>query len=189
MSYFPAFLKLDDKKIAIIGGGNIAFEKLTKLLDFTRDIIIISKEISCDIEELSKKCNLKIRKKLYEAGDIDGFDIVVIAVNDIALQKKIYDEAKSKHILCNAVDSVKYCNFIFPSYIKSGDLTICVSTSGASPAIAKHLRRFIQNLLPKDIDIFLKEMKKLRTSLPKGKGRMNLLDSKVKEYFKNKDKH
>jgi len=188
MSYFPAFLKLDDKNIAIIGGGNIAFEKLTKLLDFTSDILIISKDINSDIKKLSKKNNLKNKIKTYETGDIDGFDIVIIAVDDIALQEKIYNEAKSKHILCNAVDSVKYCDFIFPSYIKDGDLTICVSTCGTSPAVAKHLRRFIQNLLPQDINIFLEKMKKLRAALPKGKDRMKLLDHRVKEYF-NKDKH
>ena len=189
MAYFPAFLKLDDKKIAIIGGGNIAFEKLEKLLDFTNDITIIAKDISYKIIKLSKKYNLDIQKKSYEIGDIDNFDIIVIAIDDIMLQEKIYLEAKQKHILCNAVDSVKYCDFIFPSYIKDGDLTICVSTSGASPAVAKHLRRYIQNLLPKDINTFLEKMKRLRVSLPKGKERMKLLDSKVKEYFTNKDKH
>jgi len=188
MAYFPAFLKLDDKKIAIVGGGNIAFEKLTKLLDFTNDIIIIAKDISDKIIQLSKKYNLEIKKKSYEIGDIDNFDIIVIAIDDAILQEKIYLEAKQKHILCNSVDSVKYCDFIFPSYIKDGDLTICVSTSGASPAVAKHLRRYIQNLLPKDINTFLENMKKLRASLPKGKDRMKLLDYRVKKYF-NKDIH
>jgi precorrin-2 dehydrogenase/sirohydrochlorin ferrochelatase len=185
MAYFPAYFKLDGKNIAIIGGGNIAFEKLTKLLDFTKDIVIIAKEINAQIIQLSKQYDLKIIKKAYQIGDIDKFDIIIIAIDDIMLQEKIYDEAKQKHILCNAVDSVKYCDFIFPSYIKSGDLTISVSTSGVSPGVAKYLRRYIQNLLPKDIDIFLKEMKKLRTILPKGKDRMHLLEKKVKEYFNN----
>jgi len=58
------------------------------------------------------------------------------------------------------VDSVDYCDFIFPSYIKKDDLTIAVSTSGASPAMAKHLRRYLQNLIPQNIGEFLQEKEK-----------------------------
>jgi precorrin-2 dehydrogenase/sirohydrochlorin ferrochelatase len=83
------------------------------------------------------------------------------------------------------VDSVDYCDFIFPSYIKNGDLTIAVSTSGASPAVAKHLRRFLEHIIPSSISKFLQEMKSLRSTMPKGKERMEFLDEKAKEYFKN----
>ena len=83
------------------------------------------------------------------------------------------------------MDSVEYCDFIFPSYIKEGALTIAVSTSGTSPAMAKHLRRYLQKLIPHNIDNFLQEMKELRKSLPKGKERMKMLDEKAKKYIKN----
>ena len=183
MSYFPAYLKLDYKKILIIGGGKIAADKLSHLLDFTSDIVLLAKEFDQNILELSSKNRLKTIQKRYEKNDIDGFDIVIVAIDDIDKQKEIYLEAKSKKILCNSVDAVEYCDFIFPSYIKKGDLTISVSTSGASPAVAKYLRRFIENLIPKDIDKFLLEMKNLRKKLPKGKKRMELLDKKAKEFF------
>ncbi len=183
MSYFPAYLKLDDKKILIIGGGKIAADKLCHLLDFTSDIVLLAKEFDQNILELSSKNRLKTIQKRYEKNDIDGFDIVIVAIDDIDKQKDIYLEAKSKKILCNSVDAVEYCDFIFPSYIKKGDITISVSTSGASPAVAKYLRRFIENLIPKDIDKFLLEMKNLRKKLPKGKERMELLNKKAKEFF------
>ncbi len=82
------------------------------------------------------------------------------------------------------MDSVDYCDFIFPSYVKKDDLTIAISTSGASPAMAKHLRMYLQNLIPEGISDFLKEMKDLRKTLPKGKDRMKMLDKKAEDYIK-----
>ncbi len=184
MAYFPAFIKLDNLKILIIGGGNIASEKLGHMLDFTKDITVISPKLSATSRELIKKNSLFFINKIYEKDDIDGFAIVIVAVDDVSVQKSVYEEAKSKKILCNSVDSVDYCDFIFPSYIKDGDLTIAISTSGSSPALAKHLRKFLQKVMPKSIDDFLKQMKRYRESMPKGKERMEFLDKKAKDFFK-----
>lgn len=182
MSYFPAFIKLDNKKILIVGGGYIAYEKLDHLLDFTHDIKVIAPDLSEQMQERIEKEGLVLEKRKYETGDIADFAVVIVAVDDIPLQAEIFTESKEYNCLCNAVDSVDYCDFIFPSYIKKDDLTIAVSTSGASPAMAKHLRRFLQELIPEGIGDFLKEMKALRSTLPKGKERMKMLDRKAEDY-------
>jgi precorrin-2 dehydrogenase/sirohydrochlorin ferrochelatase len=184
MAYFPAFIKLDGMKILVVGGGYIAGEKLEKLLDFTKDIVVISPEFSTDVKEMIEQNSLSYKERVYKQDDIDGFGIVIVAVDDIEVQKSIYKEANEKGILCNSVDSVEYCDFIFPSYIKKGDLTIAVSTSGASPAVAKHLRRFLERIIPDSIVEFLQEMKALRTTMPKGRERMKFLDIKARDYFK-----
>jgi len=183
MGYFPAFLKLDNKKILIVGGGTIALEKLLHLLDFTTDIKIIAKELSDTMRKTIDEYSLPHEKRAYEKGDIEGFFVVVVAVDEIALQKRIYEECQNSPTLCNAVDATAYCDFIFPSYIKKGDLTIAVSTSGASPAVAKHLRRYLQEMIPDSIVPFLEEMKSLRKTLPKGKERMKMFDEKAKKYI------
>jgi precorrin-2 dehydrogenase/sirohydrochlorin ferrochelatase len=183
MSYFPAFIKLDNKKILLVGGGNIAYEKLTKLLDFTQNIEIISLDFSVEILQLIKKHQLSFSKRQYEVGDIKDVAIVVVAVDDIEVQKEIYEESQNFKCLCNAVDSVEYCDFIFPSYIKKDDLTIAISTSGASPSFAKYFRTYLEGVIPNGMSEFLKELKALRTALPKGKERMKLLDEKVKKFF------
>jgi len=185
MGYFPAFLKLDNKKILLVGGGNIAYEKLVHLLDFSKNIDIISKEFSDEMISKMQEMNLKYEQRGYVKGNIAEYAIVIVAVDDITLQAEIFEESKKYKCLCNAVDSVEYCDFIFPSYIKEGALTIAVSTSGTSPAMAKQLRRYLQNLIPQNIDNFLQEMKELRKSLPKGKERMKMLDEKVKKYIEN----
>ena len=184
MGYFPAFLKLDNKKILIVGGGYIAYEKLEHLLDFTKDIKVIALELSDEMSEAIKKENLEFEKRAYEKGDIKDFTVVIVAVDDIPLQAEIFQESKNYNCLCNSVDSVDYCDFIFPSYVKKDDLTIAISTSGASPAMAKHLRRYLQKLIPTGISEFLKEMKQLRSTLPKGKQRMKMLDKKAENYIK-----
>ncbi|MDD5157603.1 bifunctional precorrin-2 dehydrogenase/sirohydrochlorin ferrochelatase [Sulfurimonas sp.] len=184
MSYFPAFLKLDNKKILIVGGGYIAYEKLEHLLDFTTDISIISMELSEEMTKTIKEKSLCFEKRAYEVGDIKDFAVVIVAVDDISLQAKIFAESKLYNCLCNSVDSVDYCDFIFPSYIKKDDLTIAVSTSGASPAMAKQLRAYIENLIPTTIGEFLREMRELRTTLPKGKERMKMLEEKASKYIK-----
>ncbi|WP_422079293.1 precorrin-2 dehydrogenase/sirohydrochlorin ferrochelatase family protein [Sulfurimonas sp.] len=185
MAYFPAFIKLDNQKILIVGGGHIAYEKLEHLLDFTQDISIISLDLSGDMSKCIEKNKLSYEKRAYKEGDISEFGIVIIALDDIPLQAKIFAESKKYNCLCNSVDSVDYCDFIFPSYIKKDDLTIAVSTSGASPAMAKHLRIYLQNLIPDTIGDFLKEMKNLRKTLPKGKERMKMLDEKAQKYIQN----
>ncbi len=185
MAYFPAFIKLDNKKILIVGGGYIAYEKLEHLLDFTKDISVIALELSEDMAKGIKENNLNFEKRSYETGDIKEFAVVIVAVDDIPLQAEIFAESKKYSCLCNSVDSVDYCDFIFPSYIKKDDLTIAVSTSGASPAMAKHLRIYLQKLIPDSIGEFLTEMKNFRKTLPKGKERMKMLDMKAQHYIKD----
>jgi precorrin-2 dehydrogenase/sirohydrochlorin ferrochelatase len=182
-SYFPIFLTLKNKKVLLLGAGKVATHKLSKLLDFTKDITIVAKDFSQDILELIKKHSLNSYKKEYEDSDLDGYEIVIVAVDDIKLQKRVYFASRDKRVFVNSVDVKEYCDFIFGSYIKKDELVLSISTSGTAPSIAKYLKIFLEKTLPKNLSIFLKDMKKLRDNLPKGKERMKLLDKRAKEYF------
>jgi len=188
VSFFPAYLSLKGKKILLVGGGNIALEKLEKLVDFTDSIDVIAKEYSLDFYKFSTKHSITIEERAYIQGDIMGYDIVIVATDTVDLHKAIYEESRSSRILVNSVDNSSYCDFIFPSYIKKGDLTISVSTGGSSPAMAKRLRLYLEKLIPSAIEPFLKEMKELRKSMPKGTERMRFFENKsdkfMKKYFK-----
>lgn len=183
MSYFPTFLKLDNKKVLIIGGGKIANDKLLHLLEFTKDITIITPTISEDMLKIVHQNVLPFHQRSYETGDIKDFDIIVAAINDIPLQEKIFKESRTQRCLYNCVDIKECCDFIFPSYIKKGDLTVAISTAGGSPALTKQLRIYFQNMIPDSVSDFLEEMKSYRKSMPKGKARMQFLESKAKEYL------
>jgi len=183
MNFFPAYIKMDNQKVLVIGGGKIATDKVGHLLNFTQNIRIIAREISPDMMKQIEQNNLDFEIREYKKGDIDEFVIVIVAVDDIPLQKNIFDEATRGNKLCNSVDSVDYCNFIFPAYIKKGDLIVSISTSSTSPAVAKHLKKYLSKLIPDSIAEFLIFMRDLRSSLPKGKERMLFLDTKAREYF------
>jgi len=181
--YFPAFVKLDNKKILLVGGGNIAYEKLGHLLDFSHDIEIITPLICEKMLHLAHEHGIKCHKRIYERGDIKECSLVIVAVDDISVQKEIFLESQNYKCLCNAVDSVEYCDFIFPAYIKEGDLTIAISTSGASPAFAKHFKTYLREKIPNNLGVFLSEMKELRLSIPKGIARMKMLDKKARDFI------
>lgn len=185
MAYFPAFIKFDNKKILIVGGGLIAHDKLIHLLEFTNSITLISREFSLETQTLISRNSLDYKQKDYESGDLKDFDIVIAAVDNIAIQELIYLESRNYNCLCNCVDIQDYCDFIFPSYIKKGDLTIAISTSGSSPAMAKQLRIWLEKIIPDSIGDFLVQMREYRKTMPKGKERMKFLDKKVKDYISN----
>jgi len=183
MAYFPAFIEMKNVRALLIGGGTIAQEKLEKLLNFTQDISIITLEVNEDVRRLSKTHNLTLEKRAYERGDIDGFDMVVVATNTVALHQEIYEETRGTRTLVNSVDNTEYCDFIFPSYVQKGDLTVAFSTGGASPAFAKKMRQYFEKNIPDSVENFLVQMKKLRKTMPKGKSRMHHFEALVESYF------
>ncbi len=183
MSFFPAFLNLENKKILIVGGGKIAGDKISRLLNFTKDITIISPKIDTRVKNLIENHSLTYKEREYQKGDLKDFFIVVAAVDDIKIQEAIFKEAKELKVLVNSVDSTDFCDFIFPSFIKRGDLTIAFSTSGISPSFSKYLKKAFESLIPENIETFLKKLKSIRENMPKGKKRRAVLDKEAKEYI------
>jgi precorrin-2 dehydrogenase/sirohydrochlorin ferrochelatase len=184
MAYFPMFVDMEGLKILVVGGGEIAAEKLEKLLDFTLEITVISKAFSSSAEQLIREHDLKYYTRAYETGDIRGFDVVIVATDTPELHREIYEESRGQRVWVNSVDNTHYCDFIFPSYIKREDLTIAFSTGGASPAFAKRIRRHFEKIIPESVGAFLSQMKELRRTMPKGRERMHYFDSLVEAYFK-----
>jgi len=184
MAYFPMFMDMNDLKVLVIGGGYIATEKLEKLVDFTKEITVIALRVEGEAQKLIDEHNLILHKRAYAVGDIQGFDIVIVATDTVDLHKAIFEESRGSRILVNSVDNTDYCDFIFPSYVQKGDLTIAFSTGGASPAFAKQIRRHFEKIIPDSVGEFLQKMKGLRSTMPKGKERMKYFDELVEEYFK-----
>ncbi len=189
--YFPAFLRLEDKRLLLVGGGRIAAEKLEKLLDFSKDITIVAKELNESVLNLARANDLRVLQRPYISKEAIEYDLVIVATDTLELHRQIYEETRDTPVLVNSVDNTRYCDFIFPSYVKRGDLTVAFSTSGSSPAFAKHIRRWFEEILPDGVDRFLEMMRKLREELPKGKERMERFDAMasdfVKERFPKKD--
>lgn len=180
MSSFPISLNLENKAILFIGAGNVAKRKIKRMLDFTNNITVIADNIDKEVKSL----NVKTINKSYEKGDIKGFNIVIACVDNIELQKRVYEETRIENILYSCSDIKELCDFTFTSFIKKDDLTISISTNGISPSFSKEFKNYLEKFIPSDIEDFLKEVKNLRNSLPKGKERMKLLKDKSSDYLK-----
>jgi len=183
MAYFPMFIDMNHLKVLVVGGGYIATEKLEKLVDFTQGITVIALRVEEEAHTLIESHGLILHQRTYEIGDIEGFDIVIVATDTIDLHKAIYEESRGSRILVNSVDNTEYCDFIFPSYVKKDALTIAFSTGGASPAFAKQIRQHFEKIIPDSVGEFLQKMKDLRSTMSKGKERMAYFDTLVKTYF------
>lgn len=183
MSHFPIFLNLHNRKILLVGGGAVAAAKLRHLLEFGSNISVIAPLLADETKRLIEVNNLPLEQRAYKEGDLEGFHLVIVAVDSIALQAEIFKESRGYNCLCNCVDALEYCDFLFGSTIQKDDLTIAISTSGASPAVTKVLKSYFEECIPSDLGVFLQEMKELRQRLPKGKERMHLLQQKAQEYI------
>ena len=144
-NFYPVFLNLTGRRCVIIGGGQIATGKISKLLDSGANIIVISPDVTEEIRNLSDNGFTELYLRKYQVGDIDGAFLVIAATNDRVVNQKIFEDAEKSGVLLNAVDDMPHCSFIAPSVVERGSVTVAISTGGASPALARKLRETLEN--------------------------------------------
>lgn len=185
MPLFPAFVSLKDKEILVVGGGKVATRKVEKLLPFGGKITVVAPKVEKRLKELAKKGRIKIKKRKFLTGDLRNKFLVVVAADDIDLQRRIFKLCQKRGILCNSVDSPEYCNFIFPSLVVRGDLVIGITTEGKAPALSKEVRKLIEQTLPRDIGKILETLYRERKRLKKGAKRQRYLTNLARELLRN----
>lgn len=165
MSLFPFFINIQNEKGLIIGGGKHALEKIQKLKPFKPNLYVISPYFSNEIE---KDSDLILIKREFENNDLDdSIKFVIVATDDIEKNHKISELCKEKRILVNVVDDQNYCDFIFPSLISKGNLTIGVCTNGSSPATGVLLKQKIEEQIPENIEDILDFLQEIRPLISK----------------------
>lgn len=165
---FPVFLQLNKLHTLLVGGGNVALEKLTALLGNSSQakITIVASEISTQVHAFAASYpSVQLHERLFEDTDLDGVDVVVVASNNTRLNEYIRTEARRRHLLINVADKPDLCDFYLGSVVKKGNLKIGVSTNGKSPTIAKRIKELLNEALPEEIDETLHYMGKLREQL------------------------
>ncbi|WP_022855722.1 precorrin-2 dehydrogenase/sirohydrochlorin ferrochelatase family protein [Thermodesulfobacterium thermophilum] len=163
--YFPVFLNLEGKLCVVIGGGKVGERKVLSLLQAKAFVKLISPEATPVLQKLAEEGQIIWEKRIYQTGDLEGAWLVVAATNDPSTQRSIYDEANAKRVFCNMVDVPEFCSFIVPSVVKRGSLTIAISTSGASPAVARRIRESLEMQFGPEYEIYLKLMENLRKQI------------------------
>ncbi len=173
--YYPAFINLCGKNCVVVGGGRIAERKVLSLIRSGAKVKVISPVITDTLEKYKNKKQIEHIKRNYKKGDLKDAFLVIAATSDEVTNKKVSDEADC---LVNVVDMPEMANFIVPSVINRGMMTIAVSTSGASPAAAKTVRKELEMLYNKDFGKFLVFLKKLRAKALK-----EIPDKEIREQF------
>ena len=140
MTLFPAFLKLKDRPVLVVGGGAIAASKVPGLAQAGARLTVVSPKLSYRLAESVRNREIEWLPKAFEPNDLDGKFLVVAATSLRDLNESVYREADKRSILCNAVDDIEHCHFYYGSIVQRGDLQIAISTNGKSPALAQLLR-------------------------------------------------
>ena len=150
MKYFPLNIELNKKPVLLIGGGEVAERKLDLLVKADACLTVVSPSFTDYLLTFEKKENITFIHSEYNSSFIDEgkYSFIIAATNDEDLNKQIAKDANARNILVNVVDRPEICDFIFPSILERGPITVSVSTGGASPVLARMLRTKLETLIP-----------------------------------------
>lgn len=148
MSYFPMFVELKDQDCLVVGGGRIAFRKVQVLQDFGAAVTVVAKEI---VPELERHAGVHCLKKECGPEDLAGRKFVVAAAGDREQNRKVSEWCKDRGIPVNVVDQPEDCSFIFPAYLKQGDVVAAFSSGGQSPVMTQYLKEQMRPVMTEEI--------------------------------------
>lgn len=139
-SYYPVFLDLNGQQCVVFGGDGVAEDKISKLQEAGAIITVISPAVTPGIQVAACRGDLEWLRRKYQPGDLKGALLGIATTGDREANRQIFHEAQRLGVLLNAVDDPPLCTFIAPAIVKRGQVTLAISTGGASPALARKLR-------------------------------------------------
>ena len=145
--FYIACLRLKGRPCKVIGGGALGLEKTEGLLACGGNVTVIAPEVGEELEELAREGSITWQQRAYAGpGDLEQTFIAIACTDDTDVNIEIYRDAEERAMLVNIVDVPPLCNFILPAIVRTGPLAIAISTAGASPALAKRMKREIAEL-------------------------------------------
>ncbi|MDZ7640585.1 MAG: bifunctional precorrin-2 dehydrogenase/sirohydrochlorin ferrochelatase [Desulfurivibrio sp.] len=144
MGFYPVNLQLAQRPCVVIGGGGVARRKVEGLLAAEAAVTVISPQLEEQLARLQQAGAVVWRRREYREGDLAGAFLVIAATDDEETQARVHAEAQRHNLLLNVADVPKWCNVILPAVVRRGDLSLAISTGGASPALAGKLRRELE---------------------------------------------
>jgi precorrin-2 dehydrogenase len=141
--FYIACLRLTGRRCVVVGGGDVGLEKVEGLLACDADVTLIAPDAIAPLRELADEGSIAWERRPYATGDLEATFMVVAATSDTDVNIRVFEDAERRAMLVNVVDVPPLCNFILPAIVRQGPLAIAISTAGASPALAKRLKREI----------------------------------------------
>jgi len=149
----------------VVGGGKVACRKIKSLLEAGARVRVIAPHVIDEIAKMAEEGRVELLKRPYKKGDLKGAVLVYAATDDPKVQEEVFSEAEELGIFCNVVDKPRLCSFIVPSLVKRGRLQLAISTSGASPALARRLREQLEQEFGPEYEEYLELMAKWREEI------------------------
>ncbi len=145
--YYPVFLDIKGKKCVVVGGGQVALRKVKVLLEHGADVEVISPDLCPELTELARSGAIRMVARGYQAGDLKKAFVAIAATDNDETNQRVASEARKNSVLINVVDNATSSDFILPSYLRRGQITVAVSTNGVSPALARKIRSRLEEEL------------------------------------------
>ncbi|MFQ5614078.1 MAG: bifunctional precorrin-2 dehydrogenase/sirohydrochlorin ferrochelatase [Anaerolineae bacterium] len=162
MTYYPITLNLENRRCLVVGGGPVAQRKVAELLAAGARVVVIAPQVTADLRQWADDGCLEWRTRLAEADDVAGAILVIAATDDPASNALIWEASRAHGALVNAVDDLPHCDFIAPAIVRRGQVTIAISTGGNSPALAAHLRRYLEGAVGPEYGLLAELLGSLR---------------------------
>jgi siroheme synthase-like protein len=145
--FYIACLRLKGRRCVVVGGGEIGLEKVEGLLACDADVTLVAPHAVPALEALAAEGSIGWEPREYAGpGDLEGALIAIAATADTDVNIRVFEDAEARSMLVNVVDVPPLCNFILPAIVRTGPLAVAISTAGASPALAKRMKREISEL-------------------------------------------
>ena len=165
MTLFPAFLKLQNRPVLVVGGGSIASAKIPGLLQAGAAITLVAPAVNEQVARWASDGQIRWLGKRFEPSDLDGKFLVIATTSLREVNAAVFAEADKRQILCNAVDDIEHCHFYYGSVVQRGNLQIAISTNGKSPALAQRLRKELEQQFGPEYADWLEHLGAVREEL------------------------
>jgi siroheme synthase-like protein len=139
--FYIACLRLSGRRCLVVGGGEV--DKVEGLLACGAAVTLVAPEAEPELEQLAREGSIQWEQRAYEPADLEGAFLAIASTDDTDVNIRVYEDAEARAMLVNVVDVPPLCNFILPAIVRTGPLAIAISTAGASPALAKRMKREI----------------------------------------------
>ncbi len=144
VAYYPVFLDLKGRRCVVIGAGEVAERKGRQLMSCGGEVTFISPEVTEGVRALRAEGRAAWEERPYRAGDLEGTFLAIAATDDAQVNQQVTREAEERKVLLNVVDVPELCQFIAPAVVERGPVTVAISTSGTSTALARKLRESLE---------------------------------------------
>lgn len=178
-TYYMAALNLEGRRVLVVGAGRIALEKITGVLACGADVHIVAPEVEVEVQSLEREGRVQIHRRTFQEADVEEAFLVIAATNDMDVNTSVFGAAERRSIPVNVVDVPPLCSFILPAVERNGPLAVAISTGGASPALAKRMKREIADMVS---DEYVKLAELLEAERPWAKANLATYDDR-KDFF------